>query len=86
MSKQAKAKRKAALRQRVEDICTGAIGGYWERENHQFTPTQLARIVPALRAEFSEQSNDHLFDPNMLRYYEDLDSIVHLLFAVGVRA
>lgn len=88
MSKQATSKKRAALRQRVEDICTGAIGGYWEREDHYFTPTQLSRIVPALRAEFSDDqlSHDHLFGPHMLKYYEDLDSIVNHLFERAVRA
>lgn len=90
---QREAAAKAALRQRITDIATGAAGGVFDDGDNFATADFLARFVPALRVQFGLDSEgkevarwDHLWFASNLDRYDNVDTTTDFLFANDVRA
>jgi hypothetical protein len=90
---QREAEAKAALRQRVADIATGANGGLFDNDDEFATAGFLSRFIPALRAQFGIDSEGKaidrwlfLWDLHNLHYYDNVDTTTDFLFEHDVRA
>ena len=84
---------KAALRQRIADIATGAAGAEFDHDDEWANADMLSRFVPALRVQFGldAEGNErtdraHLWFLSNLHYFDDVDSVTDFFFEHGVRA
>ena len=90
---QREAEQRAALRQRIADIATGAAGYEFDNGDEFATADFLARFVPALRVQFGFDEKreelkkfNHLWSLINLQNYNDVDSTTDFFFDHGVRA
>jgi len=83
---QREAEQKAALRQRVADIATGAAGYELDADSEFSTAEVLSRLMPALQIQFSMEGRDYLWALSNLGNYNDIDSTTDFLYEHGVRA
>ena len=96
---QREADEKAALRQRIRDIATGAAGCEPDEESGLDLVSELgaegmSRFLPALREVFElwslESGEGHqrawLLGPHTLHNYENLDKLTDLFYEEGIRA
>lgn len=80
------AQQKAALRQRVSDIATGAAGYRFDDGEAFATADFLSRFVPALEVQFGADGNSYLWSTHSLLNYDDVDLTTDYLWDHGVRA
>lgn len=80
---QREAAAKAALRQRVFDIYSGAQGAKWDEECFA-TAEVLSRVIPVLEKVFDTE--EWVFQAWNLGYFNGVDSATEFLFRNGVRA
>lgn len=91
MKRESKAQRerrqKAALRQRINDVYSGAKGQMWDGDDFA-TAEQLSRVVPALRDMLASQHSEMIYpwSPHCLNYYDTVDTSTEFLFRHGYRA
>jgi len=83
---QRETEQKAALRQRVADIATGAAGYEFDCQGEFSTAEMLSRFIPALKVQFDEEGRSHLWNAGNLNNYENIDSTADFLWEYGVRA
>jgi len=84
---------KAALRQRIADIATGAAGYKFDGADEWANADFLARFVPALRVQFGLDSEgnerrdrNHFWFLSNVNHYENVDTTSEFFFEHGVRA
>lgn len=90
---QHEAQTKAALRQRIADIATGAAGTAFDTDDEFATAGFLSRFIPALRTQFGVDGEgkeigrwSFLWDLHNLHYYDNVDTTTEFLFDNDVRA
>lgn len=79
---------KAALRQRIADIASGAAGLDFDAEDEFATADFLSRFIPALKTRFEAQSDkrDYLWYPGNLDNFDRVESTTEFLWNHGIRA
>lgn len=82
---------RAALRQRVQDIATGAAGFQFDADGEFATAEFLSRFIPALKVQFGTEekaipSNSHCWLLSNLHYFDNVDTATAFLYESGVRA
>jgi hypothetical protein len=81
-----KEKQKAALHQRVNDICNGAGGRVMENDDWLLS-ADLSRAVPVLQETFDpEEKQKFIWASRNLDHYENARTITDFLFTNGIRA
>lgn len=82
---QREAAQKAALRQRVRDIATGAAGYEFDSDDEFATADFLSRFVAALQITFGNEQNGFLWKPHCLGGWDNIDAATEQLWAHGIR-
>ena len=78
---------KAALRQRLADIISGAVGGDCDRDDWMPTLTEAALFIPAIAERIAGvKDKEHLTALRCLGEYDGLGAIVEFLWRNGIRA
>ena len=78
---------KAALRQRLADIISGATGLDCDRDDWIPTLTEAALFIPAIAERIAGvQDKKHLTSLRSLDQYDGLDSITEFFWRNGIRA
>lgn len=80
-------KAKAALRQRISDIISGACGRDMDFEDEFTSIEEAARYIPALRSVFGQPQPDwYPWQVHCIERLENIDKATDFLFESGVRA
>lgn len=77
---------KAALRQRVADIASGAAGYRFDAEDEFATADFLSRFVNALKDQLNTGDREYAFGLHCLQHFDNVDSTTDHLFECGFRA
>ena len=89
MKRKTKAQReqaqKSALLIRIADIYSGAQGSAWGDDDFASAEI-LGQVIPVLKDLFGTDTNQYLFSPHCLRYFDSAASATDHLFGSGVRA
>lgn len=83
---QREAEQRAALRQRITDVYSGALGTEWDED--QFATAEiLSNVIPVLKEIFGDQvsGQEYLWAPHCLRYFDTAQSATDHLFSHGVK-
>lgn len=86
MSKKLEKKEQRALRQRVHDIFTGALGEKPDDDFDQPDPRALRLIVTACSSVWQHEGNAYLFMAHNIDEYADVAKATDFLYQNGVRA
>lgn len=77
---QHEAERRAALRQRIEDIYAGVVGE-WDPNCFFLGLAEIGRVVGAMQARFGLDKDDCLFGLHNLDDFNEIDKIVETMIA-----
>ena len=85
---QKEAEEKAALKQRLTDIYSGALGQKWDDDDEGFIADAelLCRVVQACRDVFVNDHNKQLFEVHNLDEYATVENLTGFYYAYGLRA
>ena len=84
---QKEAEEKAALKQRLTDIYSGALGDKWDDDGLLIAYGELlCKVVMACRSIFETEDNKYLFEIHNLDKYETAGQLTEFYYRNGVRA
>ena len=83
---QIEAEEKAALKQRLTDIYSGAVGVKWEDCCYEVSGKMLMDVIRVCRAVFGHDDNVWLFEVHNLDKYDTVEQLTEFFYKNGVRA
>ena len=83
---QKEAEEKAALRQRLTDIYSGALGYKWDDCCYEISGKMLMDVIRVCRDVFGYDDNVWLFEVHNLDKYDTVEQLAEFYYKNGVRA